>query len=1077
MSLFSLPYLLAQAAAPAQQQVADVPWHQHGGINVLLALAVIVLPFVIGFWLAKRFRMPDYGWRIGFVLFALTAGLVICARGWPPKLGIDLSGGVILVYETDQSKSNTVDLEGAAEQIRKSLETEPKLNATVNVADGKIDVELPAQNAAETARVETRLNDVALPEGLLVVDSHPVRDGKQSILYTVRNNASIDMDKMVSAIAKRVNPGGQKEVTIRRMGSDRVEVIIPRADPAEIDVIKEKISTAGALQFRILANPRVPAHARLIELAQATSGHDVVETNAEGKDEIKAQWIKVDTDKFKNLGGMVARDGKDGPEVLVITTPYDVGGGFLTRAAPSVNSENGTPSVAFSFNTRGSQMFGELTGNHRPDNSSGLSYQLGIVLDDVLKSAPNLNERITTNGQITGNFTQPEVDFLVDILNAGSLPAALSKTPVAEYNASAQLGSDTIRAGALSMIISTIAILIFMQIYYRFSGLVANLAVLMNLVLVMAVMILIKAHFTLAGLAGMVLSVGMAVDCNVLIFERMREEMERGAALRMAIRNGFSRAMATIIDSHFTTLIVGAVLFVMGSDQLRGFATTLILGLALNLFTAVYCARVLFDIAERRRWITDLRMMKIFGKTNFDFVRWMKLTTALSVAVILVGLFGAIARERGMFGSAGLFGIDFTGGSAVQVVFKEPIEIGEVRKTVSATLPDASVSSVGATDLAQRDTRFNINTSDPKIDDVENKLNGLFPGKLKTYSMDIVSVTQNAAPASIPETPKVEAAPADAKKADAKSDVAASDAGPAKPAADAMTKAVLKFPDGINYEALKGTLAAAFTKAEVANAVFDLTTPSKEFVSGSSRPETDWTVETRLPKEQLEPVLVEVQKSLTTTPIFPTSNSIGGKVAGDTKTAALYAMFVSNLIILGYVWVRFQNVVFGVAAVVALIHDVLISIGVLALSYWLAGPLGFLQVDQFKISLEVTAALLTIVGFSINDTIVIFDRIREIRGKSAEITPAMINLAVNQTLARTVLTSGTVFIVTLILYAAGGEGIHAFAFTFLIGVIAGSYSSVFIAAPLLLWLRKPMGERTGAATTARNVGKSRAASA
>src|SRR6185295_16430217 len=180
-----------------------------------------------------------------------------------------------------------------------------------------------------------------------------------------------------------------------------------------------------------------------------------------------------------------------------------------------------SPSVAFSFNARGSNLFGELTGSHMPDPNSNFKYQLGIVLDDVLKSAPNLNDRITSNGQITGNFTEAEVNFLVDILNAGSLPAALSKTPVAEYNASAQLGNDTIRAGAMSMVISTIAIVIFMLIYYRFSGLVADLAVIMNLILVTAVMILIKAHFTLAGLAGMVLSVGMAVDCNVLIFERM----------------------------------------------------------------------------------------------------------------------------------------------------------------------------------------------------------------------------------------------------------------------------------------------------------------------------------------------------------------------------------------------------------------------------------------------------------------------------------------------------------------------------------------------------------------------------
>ncbi len=290
-------------------------------------------------------------------------------------------------------------------------------------------------------------------------------------------------------------------------------------------------------------------------------------------------------------------------------------------------------------------------------------------------SAPSIQGRISNQGQITGSFTQDKVQFLVDILNAGSLPAALSKIPVAEYSASAQLGTDTIRAGAWSMAIATIAVLIFMQIYYRFAGLVANLAVLMNLVLVMAVMILIKAHLTLAGLAGLVLSVGMAVDANVLIYERMREEQERGAALRMAIRNGFGRAMSTIIDSHCTTLITGIVLFVIGTDQLRGFATTLVLGLLLNLFTAVYCSRIVFDVAERRHWIKQLKMMHIFGKTNFDFVKWMPRWMAISVTAIVIGMGAAVAREVGWFGGAGLFGIDFTGGTAVQLVFNKPTDI------------------------------------------------------------------------------------------------------------------------------------------------------------------------------------------------------------------------------------------------------------------------------------------------------------------------------------------------------------------------------------------------------------------
>jgi SecD/SecF fusion protein len=208
-----------------------------------------------------------------------------------------------------------------------------------------------------------------------------------------------------------------------------------------------------------------------------------------------------------------------------------------------------------------------------------------------------------------------------------------------------------------------------------------------------------------------------------------------------------------------------------------------------------------------------------------------------------------------------------------------------------------------------------------------------------------------------------------------------------------------------------------------------------------------------LDADQTAKLLDAMESELAATPVFASSSEIGGKVAGDTQMMAVYAMLASMVMIVLYVWIRFQNLFFGLAAVVALVHDVMIAIAALALSYYLSPFLGALLVDPFKISLAVVAALLTIVGFSINDTIVIFDRIREVRGKSPRVTAEMINLSVNQTLSRTIITSGTVFIACLILYFVGGPGIHAFAFTMVIGVIAGTYSTVYIAAPLLLWLQ------------------------
>ena len=251
------------------------------------------------------------------------------------------------------------------------------------------------------------------------------------------------------------------------------------------------------------------------------------------------------------------------------------------------------------------------------------------------------------------------------MLNAGSLPAALQPEPISQQRIGSQLGDDTIHKGTMAIIISTAAILVFMVIYYRFCGIVADIAVMLNMIVTVALMILIKAAFTLPGLAGLVLTVGMAVDANVLIYERMREETERGASLRMAIRNGFSRAMATIIDSHVTTLVSTAVLYVVGTDQIKGFAVTLIIGLLMSLFTAVFVARVIFDIAEKRRWITQLKMMHVIGHTNIDFIRWRVPAIAGSVIICVLGFIAMASRGQEMLD------IDFTGGSSVQLLFAE----------------------------------------------------------------------------------------------------------------------------------------------------------------------------------------------------------------------------------------------------------------------------------------------------------------------------------------------------------------------------------------------------------------------
>jgi SecD/SecF fusion protein len=243
----------------------------------------------------------------------------------------------------------------------------------------------------------------------------------------------------------------------------------------------------------------------------------------------------------------------------------------------------------------------------------------------------------------------------------------------------------------------------------------------------------------------------------------------------------------------------------------------------------------------------------------------------------------------------------------------------------------------------------------------------------------------------------------------------------------------------------------ALAKEQIGDADFELASDDPAALAGRACGE--WRLTTSLDADSTRGILEAVKAKLAETPVYLAANTIGGKVAGNTKVMAVYALLASLLMIVLYVWVRFQNVAFGVAAVIALAHDVLVAVACLALSTYVTPFLGWALVDDFKISLDVVAALLTIVGFSINDTIVIFDRLRELRGKGRYVTAAMIDKAVNQTLSRTILTSGTAFLATLILYAVGGQGIHAFAFTMLVGIIVGSYSTIYIASPIVLWLQ------------------------
>jgi len=1044
------------AAKPAPHKSAPGDWRQNGYVKLGVTLAVFVLPFLISRYLATRWRMPDYTAKFGLIIFTVLAGVAIIVMGWPPKLGIDLRGGVILVYEIQEHAPQTAGLKEHAKERAQQMDT--------------------------------------------------------------GDTVDVDMDKLIAAVSRRVNPGGVKEVTIRPFGARQIEIIIPEADEAEVARTEKIISSSGNLEFRILANER--DHKLEIERARTSDADRLFD--AEGN--LKAWWVPVTVGQEESFAGyseiatrMRTVRGKQRLEILVVKDPFDVTGAYLSQARTDVD-QTGRPAVNFNFNARGGQLFAQLTSRNLPDEVQDFSRKLGIILDNHLYSAPAIRSTINDRGEITGNFTRQETEDLVNVLNAGSLPAALSQEPISRLYTGPTLGRDTIERGLNSITVSMILVFLSVLVYYRFPGVIACMALAMNGILLLAIMIMVKAAFTLPGLAGFALTLGMAVDANVLIFERMREESSRGAGLRTTIRNGFSRALSAIVDSNLTTMITAAVLYLIGTDQIRSFAVTLFLGIVLSMYTAVFCARVVFDVAEKRKWISEIKMMQALGETHFNFLGRRKLMIGASVVLILIGL--AATFQRGV----GLLDIDFTGGVSMQVIFDEPVKISDLRRELR-DLPDLVVSEVQGQPGERPGQRFVINTSTPggeqDVEEYLNKVKGelrkVFGGKLSHNQMTIGTIAPFGSPegaakppakpdaksqsrASLPsprlestavalamlaqaEKPaaepaaKPESKPAEPKPAQPKP-AAKAQPSPAEKATTTATP-VEKEPAGLTEEqvrqrrfaggasvsltfshkipqmAVNDALREVLDARKLAKAEFLILNQENQEEESEQVAANQWNVLLTLPPDEARGVLEAVEAKIEAEPFFPSSNTIGGAVAESTRIKAIYALLASTVMISVYLWVRFQRVTYGLGAVVSTVHDVLMTLGFVAISYYLAPIFGFLMIEPFKINLAVMAALLTVAGYSLNDTIVIYDRIREVRGKAPYVNEEMINLSINQTLSRTLLTGLTSMMVIVILYIAGGASIHGFAFAMIVGVITGTYSSIYIAAPFLLWISAP----------------------
>ncbi|MCX5659338.1 MAG: protein translocase subunit SecD [Planctomycetota bacterium] len=907
----------------------------------------------------------------------------------------------------------------------------------------------------------------------------------------------------------------------------------PMDDPNDLI---ELLRSSGVLEFRIAASSTIPNAAQYREQLQTRGPRggegeyiwvpiDDPASFASTPDQVK--FLKQNPEQYFGGRSMVAQSYGNRIYLLLGNTrenslTHDRDTWALTDALPQPD-EMGFPGVGFELDASGGQLMGNLTG-------ANIGHPMAIVLDGKVMTAPNVHGRINGRGSITGGkggFSEKELTYIVRTLKAGSLKARLSESPISIQKVGAQFGTDNLRSGTIAATATFAIVAAFMICYYFIPGLVATFALAANIVITMGAMAMSNSTFTLPGIAGIILTIGMAVDANVLVFERIREELERKNSARTAIRLGFGKAMATIIDTHLTTILTCIILFYVGTADIKGFAVTLGVGLIASLFTAVFCSRVMLDLYLYYTKATTLGMLPVkypgiheFFSPSIDWYGKRYFFVGISLVLTVGGALGVAVR------GVDFLDIEFRSGTQVGFRLREgapSLSITDVRHRLNAvsegqqkalkarreplaqqvqaasgpqkaTLEQslkeldtqilqasylhgdrATVVSVGDTTAGGKATAFNIATlaTDPKFvtdgvkdafQDVMSQVRPVsFEGMERTdagppyvfpvrgsslgdviergdvrgevnpdYVGGVAIVLKNLNPAvtvkqvrerleSAQFQPEFEAMgyhAYDLQGVDAADPAeAAAGASTAPSAADEQrfkTIVLLTRDDAFNYAKSPDTLGEKGGLAD-----------------------TQWRL---------------VNAALRRDTSLDSVSSFSSQISGTMQQQAIVAIVLGWAVMMAYIWMRFGNLRFGVGALLALIHDVITAIGLAALCFYVYDTsIGhWLLLQPFRLNLALVAAVLTLIGYSVNDTIVVFDRIRENRGKLTVLTPGLINDSINQTISRTVLTAGTVLIACFCLYVLGGEAVRGFAFVMFVGSIIGCYSSIAVASPLLL---------------------------
>jgi SecD/SecF fusion protein len=797
----------------------------------------------------------------------------------------------------------------------------------------------------------------------------------------------------------------------------------------------------------------------------------------------------------------------------------------LEGARPS-QDEMGRRAIGFTLDDKGGRMFSNVTGKN-------LDRPLCILLDGTAISAPTIQSRIRKDGIITGTFTQTQQNDMINKLNAGSLPARLVEQPISVRTIGPSIGADNRDKGIRSGLIGLMGVMLCMAIYYMLGGAIADTALLMNLLFTLAIMALLRATFTLPGIAGAILTIGMTVDANVLIFERIREEQQRGASLRVAIKNGYEKAFSAIFDSNITTIISAAILYWVGSEDIKGFAIVLMLGLASSLFTALFITRAIFELLLNKRIIKDhLVMLHLIRKPNINWMGLRPVFFTLSAVLTIGGVIIFLTRDNTKNNK---YDIEFTGGTSIQINLKDNVNLD--RQTVedrihkagtergSRGLATAAVYSIGTSGKEYEITTTETNKTKATVafsqsgqtvelvtsaikkamEQKGGQLNNLVitpqaetgseftitTSQLNTFLVgDILRTAFPDANVSQPQVDEVvnnAVMTAFANELKIQQNLSPKLASQEK-ITEQLVESYPELADFLGGIRITCEIERPATAEEIGQRINDLrfkpdmrnlywysykilnpdlTTlePNqlvKSFVYISVHPEAafrqltedEWT---RFVENESTKVLTATQLETS----LPRVTQIDPSVGQMAKTRALVAIVLSLIAMLIYIWVRFADFRFGFGAVITLFHDTCVTVGMVsACTYIAATTIGQkLLIGDFKIDLAMIAAFLTLLGYSINDTIVVYDRIRENRRKGIVLTPQIINNSINETLSRTLLTGTTTLLVLLVMYIFGGKGLRGFNFAMLFGIVEGTYSSIAISAPVLLLRLKSKEEK------------------